>query len=595
MKHLKLIVIFILFSANLFGISTIFENKLKVFTHHDIKFFIGKVPESRDNYPNFLDIPLNAWKSIEEYRYSGIKEHTKVWFKIDLSGMIIPFNAIYFHSLKNELTVYYPGQIFPTKESQSSISNLNINSHMNKQIIILKNNSHYDEFDSSNIYFSIDIDQKTPLFKFFPILVGDEASLREYIINEEIIKRNTDYLTFFVGNFLIFVSLLTLIIFFIKIKNPNFTILFFTLLMATAGVFYWMLSPLSLFFSDFTFSRMLYILTFYHLIWVFFGLLMASFLKKKFMASISLFIICNLIIIFLFPKAIAFSRFSSLILLILYHILIIHQLNISKIDLLNTKLLFSSSAMLNTILLLSPLFLPRTNSITMFGPIGLGLVAWIISFAFFTYKQYIMTINELQMEKIKNLELTESNLQSQLNSLKKQLDPHFLFNSLGTLIALIDVDKECAIDYIQEFSNVYRYILDTHESNFVTLKEELDFCSAFIFLLKKRFEDTINTSIEIDKSELTKFVPPLSVQMLIENAIKHNIATEESPLLIKIYAQDNYLVVENILQLKKHNNETSKLGLKNLNQRLFLLKQINIVIIETDRKFIAKIPMLREV
>jgi LytS/YehU family sensor histidine kinase len=231
----------------------------------------------------------------------------------------------------------------------------------------------------------------------------------------------------------------------------------------------------------------------------------------------------------------------------------------------------------------------------MFGPIGLGLVAWIISFAFFTYKQYIMTINELQMEKIKNLELTESNLQSQLNSLKKQLDPHFLFNSLGTLIALIDVDKECAIDYIQEFSNVYRYILDTHESNFVTLKEELDFCSAFIFLLKKRFEDTINTSIEIDKSELTKFVPPLSVQMLIENAIKHNIATEESPLLIKIYAQDNYLVVENILQLKKHNNETSKLGLKNLNQRLFLLKQINIVIIETDRKFIAKIPMLREV
>lgn len=595
MKIYKLTLILFLSLTNLWGISSIFENKLKVFGHHDIKFFIGNIPKVNKTYPDFDYIPDKAWKDMQDYRYSAITDHTKVWFKIDLSGMIIPFNAVYFHSLKNNLKVYYPNQIFPTKESQSSISNLDINSQMNKQIIILENNSHFNEFESSTIYFSIDIDRQTPLFKFFPVVVGDEDSLREYIINEEIIKRNTDYLTFFVGNFLIFISLLTLIIFFIRFRNLNFTILFFSLLMGTAGIFYWMLSPLSLFFSDFTFSRMLYILTFYHFIWIFFGLLMAAFLKKKFMATISLVILLNLIILFVFPKTIIFTRLASLILLIIYHFVIIYQVHRTKVDLLNTKLLFSISAMLNTILLISPLFLPKKNSVSMFGPIGLGLVAWIISFAVYNYKQYIMTINELQIEKIKNLELTESNLQSQLSSLKKQLDPHFLFNSLGTLVALIDVDKECAIDYIQEFSNVYRYILDTQDRNFVTLREELTFCKAFIFLLKKRFNDSINTSLEIDDRELNKFVPPLSIQMLIENAIKHNIATDDSPLEIKVYSNGDYVLVENTLQLKKQTELTSKLGLKNLNQRLFLLKKINIVIVETDSKFIAKIPLLKEV
>jgi len=509
--------------------------------------------------------------------------------------VIIPFNAIYFHSLKNNLKVFYPNQIFPTKETQASVSNYDLDTHVNKQIISLDNENNHTQFQMNSIFFSINISQKTPLFKFFPVVVGDETNIRDYVINEEVIKRNADYLTFFVGNFLLFISFITLTIFLITIKNFNSTLLFFSLLMATAGIFYWMMSPLSLFFSDFTYTRMLYILTFYHLIWFFFGILIASFLKKKCLAIISLLVMINLVSILLFPKTILVSRYVTLTFLVIFNTIIIYQLNITKLDLLNTKPLFTIAAVLNTFLLIPPLFLDRDGSITMFGPVGLGLLAWIISFAVYTYKQYNMTINELQIQKIKNLELTESNLESQLSSLKKQLDPHFLFNSLGTLIALIEIDKDSAIDYIQEFSKVYRYILDTKDNNFVTIEEELNFCHAFIFLLKKRFNDSIITSFTINDETLQKYVPPLSIQMLIENAIKHNIATDESPLEISIYTQDNYIVVENKLQLKKHSKPTSKLGLKNLNQRLFLLKKINIVIVESDNKFIAKIPFLSEV
>ncbi len=595
MKNIKLIVILLLLITKLPAISDYFDEKLKVFGHDDIQFFIGNIPRFNETSPDFTQIPNRAWKDFEQYRTTQINGVTKVWFKIDLSGLIIPFNAIYFHSLKNNLRVYYPEQIFPTKATEASISNYDVNSHVNKQIIILKSNPDLTEFPLNMIYFSIDIEQKTPLFKFFPVVVGDEATIREYIINEEVIKRKNDYLTFFAGNFLLFVSLITLITFIITIRRFNYTMLFFSLVMATAGLLYWMLSPLSLFFSDFTYTRMLYILTFFHLVWFFFGLLISSFLKKRYLAIISLLVLINLILVFIAPKTISQTRFLILIILAIFNLIIILQFNKSKLDLLQTNFLFSIAAMFNFIFLISPIFLSKQGSINMFSKIGMGLFVWIIAFAVYAYRHYNMTVNELQAQKIKNLELTESNLESQLSSLKKQLDPHFLFNSLGTLVALIEIDKECAIDYIQEFSKVYRYILDTKDNNFVTVEEELNFCHAFVFLLKKRFNESIVTSFNIEKQNLQKQVPPLSIQMLIENAIKHNIATDESPLEINIYTQDDYVIVENLLQLKKHNQPTSKLGLKNLNQRLYLLKQINIVIVESSKKFIAKIPLLSEV
>lgn len=295
-----------------------------------------------------------------------------------------------------------------------------------------------------------------------------------------------------------------------------------------------------------------------------------------------------------FPNYISIIRYVNVSVLTLFNLSVIYQLHKSKLELLSIKSFFTVAAIINIFFLISPLFVPVITTKTMFGPAGIGLVTWIIAFGYYTYKHYNMTINELQLEKIKNLELTESNLEAQLASLKKQLDPHFLFNSLGTLIALIETDKDAAVEYIQDFSDVYRYILETKDNDFVTVEQELTFCNAFLSLLKKRFRNSINTIFSIDDDALTKLVPPLSIQMLLENAMKHNIATEETPLQIKIYTQENFLVVENNLQIKKHSQMSSKVGLKNLNQRLYLLKKINIVVMENETVFIAKIPLIEK-
>jgi LytS/YehU family sensor histidine kinase len=240
--------------------------------------------------------------------------------------------------------------------------------------------------------------------------------------------------------------------------------------------------------------------------------------------------------------------------------------------------------------------LTRGHSIEFYlAPIGVGMMFWVFAFGHMILRQYNETINELQNQKIKNLKLAETNLQSQLSILKKQLDPHFLFNSLGTLVALVETDADLAVEYIEEFSNVYRYIIDTKDMDFVPLTKELEFCSAYLYLIQIRFEGSIEISQNVEDGYKNMLIPPLSLQMLLENAIKHNIATPNKKLYIEIKNERNQLVVTNNIQIKKQAKASSKLGLKNLNQRLHLLKQLRIVVSESDNNFIVKIPLIKEV
>lgn len=594
MRKYFFVLILLFTMSELIALSSAVESGYKVFTQEEIKFHVGEMPMISESRPDTDLLPKQNWKSLEEYRNTNIIETTKIWFKIDLSGVLIPFNAIYFNSVKNNLKVFYPTQIFPTKENQAKITNFDVGDVINKQIISLFENKEYAFFHSNDLYFSIEADSQTTLFKMFPILIGSEENIKKYILEQEVKKTHSHYFTFFIGNFMLFAGFISLLIFVLTIKRLNINLLLFAILMASAGLLYWLLSPLSLLFSNFSHTRMLNIICSYHAIWIVFGILMASFLKKKCLLSASFLMLLSLFFTLVFPNYISIIRYVNVSVLTLFNLSVIYQLHKSKLELLSIKSFFTVAAIINIFFLISPLFVPVITTKTMFGPAGIGLVTWIIAFGYYTYKHYNMTINELQLEKIKNLELTESNLEAQLASLKKQLDPHFLFNSLGTLIALIETDKNAAVEYIQDFSDVYRYILETKDNDFVTVGQELTFCNAFLSLLKKRFRNSINTIFSIDDDALTKLVPPLSIQMLLENAMKHNIATEEMPLQIKIYTQENFLVVENNLQIKKHSQMSSKVGLKNLNQRLYLLKKINIVVMENETVFIAKIPLIEK-
>ncbi|WP_353721259.1 sensor histidine kinase [Dyadobacter sp. 676] len=185
------------------------------------------------------------------------------------------------------------------------------------------------------------------------------------------------------------------------------------------------------------------------------------------------------------------------------------------------------------------------------------------------------------------------NVQSQLEVLKNQLDPHFLFNSMNTLAALIDDENTAAQDYLERLSDVYRYVLVSRNKNTVLLGEELAFVDAYVYLNKIRFRDNLRVEKQLSPVALTRHIAPLSLQMLIENAIKHNVASRENPLNILIREEaEGYLVVENNISEKTILEKSTRVGLQNIVNRYNLLTDRAVEVVRGGEKFTVKIPLL---
>jgi sensor histidine kinase YesM len=192
-------------------------------------------------------------------------------------------------------------------------------------------------------------------------------------------------------------------------------------------------------------------------------------------------------------------------------------------------------------------------------------------------------------------ELKKINLQTQLESLKEQVKPHFLFNSLNTLQGLVlEDEKQKAVSFIGNLSHVYRYLLHSNEQPLIPLERELEFVRAYIDLLKTRFENSLNLLIEIDPTLFDYHLPPLTLQMLVENAVKHNVVSSTRPLTIRIYSDlAHNLIILNNLQKKKTTMPSSKTGLMNISAKYRLLNQPDIVIQQTDAYFQVIVPLMK--
>lgn len=189
--------------------------------------------------------------------------------------------------------------------------------------------------------------------------------------------------------------------------------------------------------------------------------------------------------------------------------------------------------------------------------------------------------------------LMRENMQSQLEVLKNQLDPHFLFNSMNTLAALIDDENTAAQDYLEKLSDVYRYVLVSRNKNTVLLAEEIAFVDAYVYLNKIRFRDNLQVEKRLSAGTLSRHVTPLSLQMLIENAIKHNAASRENPLRILIREEEGeYIVVENNISEKTILEKSTRVGLQNIVNRYALLTGKKVEINRDETQFIVKIPLL---
>lgn len=179
----------------------------------------------------------------------------------------------------------------------------------------------------------------------------------------------------------------------------------------------------------------------------------------------------------------------------------------------------------------------------------------------------------------------------QFDVLKSQINPHFLFNSLNILNSIISEDSEHAKRFVQNFSKIYRYILEKRDSDFVPLNEELKFIESYFYLIKSRHMDKVESNINIDDSS-NYMIIPMSLQLLVENAIKHNVATTDKRLKIKILVENDYIIVSNNINPKNSSEHSSQLGLNNLSKRYEYLTSKNILIKETDKDFEVKLPII---
>jgi len=215
------------------------------------------------------------------------------------------------------------------------------------------------------------------------------------------------------------------------------------------------------------------------------------------------------------------------------------------------------------------------------------VITLLISF-FLHAREFFLNWRKLELDAV---QLRNENLTSKYESLKSQLDPHFLFNSLNVLTNLVYADADKSARFIKQLSEVYRYVLEVRSKELVPLEQELKFVESYLYLQQIRFGDKLR--VENRLQGVAGSIPPLALQILVENAIKHNVISEDDPLTIKMYSENNEVIVENNLQRKALLTEGSTgIGLDNITKRYEFLSDKKITLLDTSSAFIVKLPLL---
>jgi hypothetical protein len=215
-------------------------------------------------------------------------------------------------------------------------------------------------------------------------------------------------------------------------------------------------------------------------------------------------------------------------------------------------------------------------------------ITLVISAIFYVINYY----KHKQDTKVKEQKIIAGTASAKFDALKNQLDPHFLFNSLNVLTSLIDENPDSATRFTTSLSKVYRYVLEQKNKELVSIEEELNFAKIYISLIKMRFEDSIVFSIPEKLNNPDAKVVPLSLQLLLENAVKHNMVTPSRKLYITIVEEGDVLLIKNNIQLKQVVKAGSGVGLKNIQQRYKLLTDRPVEITKDSNEFMVSIPLL---
>jgi two-component system LytT family sensor kinase len=223
---------------------------------------------------------------------------------------------------------------------------------------------------------------------------------------------------------------------------------------------------------------------------------------------------------------------------------------------------------------------------------GLTFLALLSAFYLTANRWSAQRIRQLQ---VKGERLEKEAVRSQFDALKNQVNPHFLFNSLSILSSLVEADARLAVQFIGRLSKAYRYILEQRDNEQVSLRTELDFITAYTFLLTIRFEDKLFVDIEVPEAARDRYaIAPLTLQLLVENAVKHNRLSEEQPLRVSIALEGDWLRVANRIQPRPAREESTGIGLQNIINRYHLLTERPVWVGEENGEFVVKLPLLNE-
>lgn len=207
---------------------------------------------------------------------------------------------------------------------------------------------------------------------------------------------------------------------------------------------------------------------------------------------------------------------------------------------------------------------------------------------------FIARILRLQRDQhdnlVENERLKHQNLHSELAAIRNQVDPHFLFNSLNSLTALVRGNEPATL-FVKKLSHMYRYILQSSDTELVPLSDELKFLESYIYLIETRYRDRFSVQVNIDPALYSETIPPLALQILVENAVKHNEISETHPLNVKIYSKGTTLYVENTIKPRTALPDRTGFGLNNLQKRFALIKKTQIAIIDKGETFSVALPL----
>lgn len=229
------------------------------------------------------------------------------------------------------------------------------------------------------------------------------------------------------------------------------------------------------------------------------------------------------------------------------------------------------------------------------GGWGILLLVWLMEWVVIG-----LLMANRSMQKTLELQQRTAKLQSEYDmarysALQHQIDPHFLFNSLNTLVAEIEYDPKNAVVFVHNLSDVYRYVLRMRERKLVTIAEEMDFLQAYVFLQKVRLGECVDIINRIPADLQEASIPPLTLQLLVENSFKHNVVSEQKKLTLNFNCQEGYLCVENNLNIRKRDDAACVgVGLKNLDSQCRLVTGKPLQIIKNDQTFCVKVPLINE-